>query len=100
MSSYIVFKEWFEGANGKKTAPVERRIHISRKCSNCAHDGNRDPEWVAEGGTQKWGRCMNTCGAADAKNEADQWCSSHQTPAEFHADVSRIERPVFAVVVA
>lgn len=99
MSSHIIFKAWFEGANGEQTEPVERRIHVSRKCSNCAHDGNRDPEWIADGATAKWGRCMNLCSAADAENEADQWCSAHQVPAEFHANVSRIDRPVLTLAV-
>lgn len=99
-SSHIVFKTYFESANGEHSHQVEHRIHVSRKCSNCAHDGDRDPEWIAEGATAKWGRCMNACSAAEAESEADQWCCAHQTPAEFRADAHRIDRPVWIAVVA
>lgn len=97
-SSHIVFSTYFELPNGERSHHVQHRIHVSRKCGNCAHDGDRDPEWVSEGCTKKWGRCMNACGAAEAAREADQWCCAHQTPAEYRADVHRIDRPVFIAV--
>lgn len=73
-------------------------VHKSRACSNCAHDGLRDAEWVAEGGVEKFGRCMNMCSAGDFEDASSNWCHDHQTDAEFEANVHRPRVPVFIVV--
>lgn len=73
-------------------------IHKSRACLNCAHDGDRDSDWIAEGATKTWGRCMNACSAANAENEADQWCFDHQTAAESEANIHRPHVPVLTVL--
>jgi hypothetical protein len=73
-------------------------VHKSRNCSGCAHDGAKDAEWQADRGVEKYGRCMNGCGAADNADKADQWCDDHQTSAEFESGVHRPHVPVFTLV--
>lgn len=92
------FQVYFEGAHGERTAPVEGRIHVSRTCTSCAHDGLKNAEWRADGGIYLYGRCMNGCGAIDAPDPGDRWCDSHATPREWAAGVSRIARPVLILV--
>ena len=99
MKTHRKFSEWFELANGARTPAIERQIHVSRSCSNCSANGRYDPDWVAGGGIEEFGTCMNLCSAADDADEANQWCSAHQTPAELRANVSRIDRPVFVLTV-
>lgn len=69
-------------------------ISNTRTCVNCAHDGARDPEWSEPVWMDKWGRCMNLCGAADSPNTALHWCEDHQTRAEFDAGVHRPSTPI------
>jgi hypothetical protein len=76
----------------------EARVHKSRACINCIHDGARDADWQADDGVGKFGRCMNGVGAADDPDKASQWCAEHQTAAEFEAGVHRPNVPVFTVV--
>ena len=94
-ATHRVMKTWFEGANGVRTEPVEVRVHISRGCDNCAHDGLKNSEWCAEGGVGEFGRCINLCSAADSECAASNWCDSHQTGAEFDANIYRPHSPVF-----
>ena len=83
--------------NGMHDAGVTH-VHRSRNCLNCIHDGAQDAEWQADGGVEKYGRCMNGCGAAEDPIEANQWCDSHATQQEWVAGVSRIDRPALGVV--
>ncbi len=77
----------------------EGRVHKSRTCGNCAHDGLRDADWAADGGVEKFGRCLNLCSAGDATDEVNRWCDEHQSGREFEAGLHRPHRPVFSVVI-
>jgi hypothetical protein len=96
--THHVFQIYLIGAYGQRSEPTEHRIHVSRSCASCAHDGRRNAEWTAEGGVEKYGICMNGCGAAEDPIEANQWCDSHATQQEWVAGVSRIDRPALGVV--
>jgi hypothetical protein len=96
--THHVYKTFFEGPHGERSEPIEERVHVSRTCASCAHDGLKDADWRKEGGIELYGRCMNNCSAIDAQEPADQWCGLHSTPPEWAAGVARITRPVFALV--
>lgn len=89
---------WFEGPHGQRSAPIQKLIHVSRRCENCTHDGLQDAEWQADDGIAKFGRCMNLCPIADLEDASQHFCDSHQVLREFDAFIHQPHVPVFAVV--
>lgn len=76
----------------------EVHVHKSRSCDNCAHDGTRDAEWVADRGVEQLGRCMSACTAADSEDALNRWCDGHQTDSEWSANTHRADRPALIAV--
>jgi len=82
-ATHHIFAVWYMRPDGSRENEHIERLHRSRTCDNCPHDGLRNTDWLAEGGVEQFGRCMNLCSAADAHNPANRWCSGHQTVTEF-----------------
>jgi hypothetical protein len=95
LKHFHIITSYTVGAQGERSDLVRERLHVSRTCNNCCHNGLLDAEWMAEDGPAKYGDCMSHGGPI----EPGQSCGNHRTPSEFERGIRRIDQPVLTLVV-